>query len=419
LQLGFTKEDQPMRRFLAFCVLLLTSTVGRADDWPQWLGIHRDGASKETVKPWKEPLKIAWTQPVGEGHGGPVVAGAKVYLHARTPGKNEEVLAVFDAATGKPAWSTTYPRAETKIPFGNGPRGAPCVEGGKVYTYGISGILTCYDANADKIIWQNDVAKQYNPPALTFGCSCSPIVVDDNVIINVGAKGASIVAFDKNTGKEVWKALSDGATYSSPITITRDKTQQLIFLTAKGLVSLAPKDGSVYWQQPLVDLLLESSTTPVVVGDILFGSSITFGGLGAKLEDMNGKPAIKKLWTNSNLNCYFATPVSVDKDSLYMVTGSLFKKTAVLHCVNPADGKILWTKGKVGTYHASLLRTGDNKILMVEEPGDLVLLEHNREKYTELSRSKICGSTWAHPALANGRLYIRDAKNLVCVEMAK
>jgi outer membrane protein assembly factor BamB len=408
-----------MRHSLSFILVLVLAAAIRADDWPQWLGLHRNGATAEVVKPWKEPLKIAWTQPVGEGHGGPVVLGGKVYLHARTPGKNEEVLSVFDAATGKPAWSTSYPRIETKIAFGNGPRGAPCVVDGKVYTYGISGVLTCFDANADKIHWQVDAAKVYSAPTLTFGCSCSPIVVDDKVLINVGAKGASIVAFDKNTGKEVWKVLNDGATYSSPIVLGKDKAHQVIFLTAKGLVSLAPKDGSIHWQHPLVDLILESSTTPALVGDLLFGTSITYGGLGLKLEEKDGKPAAKKEWTNSSLNCYFATPVAVEKDTLYMVTGSLLQKSASLHCVDAATGKILWSKAKVGTYHASLLRTGDNKLLMVEEPGSLVLLDHNREKYTELSRTKICSNTWAHPALANGRLFIRDAKNLICVDLPK
>lgn len=408
-----------MRRIVSLCILFVFGTAAAADDWPQWLGAKRDGASTETVKPWKEPLKILWQQPVGEGHGGPVIAKGKVYLHARTPGKNEEVLAVFEAESGKPIWKTTYPRKETQIAFGNGPRGCPCVDDGKVYTFGISGILACYDANADKILWQVNTAKEYSPPGLIFGCSCSPIVVDGKVIVNVGAKGASIVAFDKNTGKEAWKQLSDGASYSSAITFGQGKTQQVIFLTAKGLVGLSPKDGSILWQQPLVDAILESSTTPVVVGDILFGTSITFGGLGLRLEEDQGKPAVKKLWANSNLNCYFSTPVSVGKDSLYLVTGSLIQKTAVLRCVDPATGKELWSKGKVGTYHASLLCTGDSKVLLVEEPGNLVLLDHSRKEYAELCRAKICGNTWAHPALANGKLYIRDAQNLICVEMPK
>jgi len=411
-----------MRIVLALGVFLLTATLSHADDWPQWLGVKRDGGTSEAVKPWKEPLKILWTEPAGEGHGGPVVAKGKVYLHFGTPGKFEETVAAFDVDTGKQVWKFTYPRKEAKFQFGNGPRGAPCVHDGKVYTFGITSILTCLNADDGKLVWQIDTAKQYNAPILFFGSSCSPIVVDDLVLVNVGAKGASIVAFHKDTGKEVWKKLDDGASYSSPMLIDQAGIKQVVFLTGKGLASLAPKDGTVYWQHPLVDLLNESSTTPVLIDDVVFASSITTGSIGLKLAIDGKTPTIAKLWKNS-LNCYFATPVALGKDTLYMVTGSLplplQKVSATLRSVDAQTGKELWKKDKVGTYHASLVRTGDNKLLMVEEKGDLVLLDPDRKEYRELSRSKICGNTWAHPVLANGRLYIRDANSLICVEMAK
>ena len=412
-----------MRTSLALLVTLLIAPLASASDWPQWLGPNRDSISPETVKPWKEPLKILWKQPVGEGHGGPVVADGKVFLHMRPTGKNEEAIAVFDANSGKPEWTTTYPRKETKIPFGNGPRGCPTVDGGKVYTFGITGILTCSDAKNDKIHWQVDTAKEYKGPSLYFGVSCSPIVEGDHVLVNVGAKGASIVAFHKDSGKEVWKKLDDGASYSSPAAIGSGESRQVIFLTAKGLVSIAPKDGTIYWQRKLVDLISESSTTPVLVDDIVFASSITAGSIGVKLDSKATPPSIKDLWAKPLLTCYFATPVAHGKDTLYVVTGNnplAFKKaSAVLRCIDATTGDELWQRDKVGTYHASLLRTGDGKFLMVEEPGNLVLFDPSRKAYSELSRSKICGNTWAHPALANGRLYIRDAKELVCVELAK
>jgi outer membrane protein assembly factor BamB len=405
-----------MRNILIVGSLLLGATALRAEDWPQWLGPRRDGSSTDVVKPWKEPLKIAWTQPLGEGHGAPIVAKGKVYIHARVAGMNEEALLAFDADSGKPLWNASYPRPETKIPFGNGPRGCPAISNGKLYSYGITGILTCCDAETGKIVWQVDAGKEYNPPALTFGCSCSPLVEGDVVLVNIGAKGASIVAFDKNAGKEVWKALNDGATYSSPIAIGAGETRQIIFLTAKGLVSLAPATGKVNWQQPFVDLLSESSTTPVVIGDTLFGSSITAGGIALKLDGQNA-PA--KLWAKPALNCYFSTPVSIGKDHLYLVTGSLLTKRAALRCVDVKSGDILWTRDKVGAYHASLVRTGDDKLLLIEEAGNMALLDPNPKEYRELARTKVCGETWAHPAIANGRLYIRDKKDLVCVELGK
>jgi outer membrane protein assembly factor BamB len=242
------------------------------------------------------------------------------------------------------------------------------------------------------------------------------------VLLNVGAKGASIVAFDKDTGKHVWKKLDDKASYASPIAIGAGATRQVIFLTAEGLVSLSPTEGTIFWQHPLKDKINESSTTPVLAGDILFAASITVGGVGMRLDNVEGKPGVKQIWKNPGLTCYFSTPVAVGTDHLYAVTSTktgAFSFTATLRCIEAGTGKELWKHDKVGEYHASLVRTGDAKLLLVEEPGNLVLLEPNPKEYRELARSKICGKTWAHPAVANGRLYIRDAKELICVELPK
>jgi outer membrane protein assembly factor BamB len=237
----------------------------------------------------------------------------------------------------------------------------------------------------------------------------------DLELVNVAGKGASLVALDRNSGETRWAKLDDKASYSSPIAVGRGDGRQAIFLTAAGLVSIAPKDGKVFWQIPLVDKLAESSTTPVVAGNMLFASSITVGGIGVKLLD---GPKAERKWMKPDLNCYFSTPVAVGKDHLFVVTGTkppALTSKATLRCVESATGKELWNRDKVGTYHASLLRTGDGKVLLLEEAGDLVLLAPDVEKYHELARSKICGKTWAHPALANGRLYVRDEKELVCV----
>ena len=411
-----------MRHLVTICILCVVGTTVRAEDWPQWLGLKRDGGTAEKVKPWKEPLKILWKQTVGvaegniQGHGGPVVAKGTTYLFYRTPGKYEEVLAAFDAESGKPLWKSPYPRRKADFFYGNDPRSAPCVVGDKIYTYGITSTLTCFNATDGKIVWQVDGEKEYKAPSLTFGSSCSPIVVGELVLVNIGAKGASIVAFDRNTGKEAWKKLDDGASYSSPFLYERAGKERVAFLTAKGLVSLSPKDGAIHWHYPFVDLLLESSCTPMMIDGKLLASSITAGSVLLEENDKEAKPT--KVWAKS-LNCYFSTPVALGNDSLYMVTGDLLSKKALLRCVDPKTGNDRWTRKDVGNFHATLMRTGDDKMLLVEEKGDLVLFEPNPKQYTELSRSKICGGTWAHPALANGRLYIRDDKELVCVEMPK
>ncbi len=407
----------PWLRSLAALVILGPSLL--AADWPQWLGPRRDGSSTETVAPWKGPLKLLWRQPVGEGHSSPVVANGRVFLHTKAAEGDTEVVQAFDASSGKPLWSESYPRAPYKGLFGSGPRATPTVHEAKVYTYGITGILTCSNAADGKRLWQVDALKTFKAPKLFFGASCSPLVEGKLLLINVGGKGASVVAFNKDSGKAVWKKLDDGASYASPVAFTAAGQRQVVFLTQQGLVSLRPTDGEVFWQFPFKDKLSESSTTPVRVGDLLIGSSITIGSVGLRLKEEGGKPQVAEAWKKPELTCYFSTPLAVGKDHIYMVNGSLFAKTATLRCVETATGKELWNRPRVGTYHASLLRTGDGKLLMLEEKGDLVLIEPNPQGYRELARARVCGQTWAHPALANGRLYVRDGKELICVELPR
>jgi len=416
-----------MPKALALIVVVALQTALHADDWPQWLGPKRDGSSEEKVAAWKGPLKVLWKQPVGEGHGSPVVAKGKVYLLTRVKDKNAEELTAFDAETGKPAWSKTYEVAPFKSFFGNGPRSTPAVVDGKVYTFGITGVLTCFDTDGGAQEWQVDTLKEFKAPNLFFGASCSPLVFGDHVFVNVGGKGASIVALDKVKGTTVWTKLDDKASYSSPIAMKFGDVPQVVFLTASGLVSLAPEDGKVYWKYPLVDALAESSTTPVLADDVLIGSSVTFGSLGLKLGGGKGKLTAKEAWKNPELNCYFSTPVAVGKDLLFIVTATNptakakegLGTSSTLRCIEVQTGKELWNKPKVGKFHASLLRTGDSKLLLLEEAGQLVLLDADPKAYKELARSPICRNTWAHPALSNGRLYVRDDKDLVCVQLGE
>jgi outer membrane protein assembly factor BamB len=408
---------QWLRALLALWICAGTAVAG---DWPQWLGANRDAVSPEVVAPWTKAPAVIWRHPVGEGHSSPIVAAGRVYLHAQVPGQDAEEVLAFDAVSGKKLWATPTPRPHFTTPFGNGPRATPTVSGDRLFALGITGNLVCLDVSNGKIIWQADILKQFQAPNLTFGVSCSPLVVDDKVLINVGAKRASIVAFAADSGKVVWQALDDPATYSSPIVIGEGDRRQIIFLTQKGLVGLRPADGNVLWKFPLVDLLSESSTTPVLAGDVLIGSSVTYGSVGVELNRQDDRLAAKQLWKNSALTCYFSTPVPVGRDRVYMVTGQLIPPPQVaLHCVDVRTGKDVWTRSKVGRYHASLLRTGDNKLLMLDDSGNLILLATDTPAYNELARSNICGPTWAHPALANGRLYIRDGKELLCLELTK
>lgn len=412
-----------MRRLLALCAVFLV-----AADWPQWLGPNRDGSSAEVVKPWTAAPKVLWRARVGEGHSSPVVLAGTVFLHTKVSGQDVVKLTTYRAADGQELASATHPRKPYSNQFGAGPRATPLVTpDGQIITYDVTGLLCSEPLPGGPgwktQIWETNVLDQFKAPNLTFGVSASPLLDGERIVVPVG-KGSSLVAFDRTTGKPVWQALDDPASYASPIVIDHGGQREIVLLNANGVVGVSAKDGALLWRFPFKDLLSESSTTPVKVGDLLIASSVTLGSVGLKLTTADGKPAVEQAWKNPQLPCYFSTPVAVGKDHLYMVTGNLAaimrrQPQADLCCVETASGKILWKKEKVGKYHAALLRTGDNKLLMHCDSGDLVLIDPDAKEYRELCRSKVCGDTWAHPALADGRLYVRDDKELICLKLAE
>ncbi len=401
---------------------LLAVPPAFAEDWPQWLGPRRDNSSMEKVAPWKGKLEVLWRKPVGEGHSSPVVADGRLFIHAKVASKNEEEIVAFDAEKGEELWRIKYERPAFTSLYGNGPRATPVIADGRLYAFGITGILTCLETEKGKQVWQVDTAKTFQLSKLPrFGMACSPLVAGDRVLVSVGAKGASVVAFDRRRGEVAWKSMDDPASYASPIVFGQGADRQVVFLTSANVASLRPVDGSVLWRFPLADKLMESSTTPIRDGDLILASSITYGSVGLRLETKDGKPTVEQVWKNDALTSYFTTPVAIGKEHIYMVTGTLSllsKPHADLHCVSAKTGKSLWKKEKIGTYHASLLRTGDDKLLMLTDGGELVLLEPNAKDYRELARTTVSGpETWAHPALANGRLYIRDRAEIVCLQV--
>jgi outer membrane protein assembly factor BamB len=402
--------------FFLSCIIAAWLSLGA--DWPQWLGPNRNATSTEIVKPWKGAPKVHWRLPAGEGNGGPVISNGRVYLLTKVKDKNAEEVTAFDAGTGKEIWRKSYERAAFTSLYGNGPRSTPTVVDGKVYTMGITGLLTCFDASDGKIVWQANPSEELHASHLLFGSAVSPLVEHGKVFIMAGAKGGAIAAYDAATGKLAWSDPEDQASYSSPIHVGSGADEQILFLAQSGVVALAPGDGKVLWRVPLVDKLMETSSTPSICGDVLLASSITFGAMGIDIKKKGETLEGKQIWTNPELTCYFATPVPVGADHFYVVTGtrpfSRAATMATLHCVDAHTGKILWKKPKVGKYHASLMRTGDDKLLMLEEGGDLVLFQPDAKEFKELARTRVCGETWAHPALANGRFYIRDNKEVIC-----
>ncbi|HEX3152925.1 MAG TPA: PQQ-binding-like beta-propeller repeat protein [Gemmataceae bacterium] len=406
-----------MRFVIALALTLGLVSLASAADWPQWLGANRNGSTTEKVAPWKGDLKKVWHIAVGEGHSSPIVAGGLVYLHTKIEKKDAELVQAFDAKTGEMKWEQSYERPKFSTLFGDGPRATPCVHDGKLYTFGITGTLACWEAATGNPQWKTDVLDDAKKENLYFGVSASPLVVGDYVVIQGGngsAKG--LKAFDRKSGKLAWTAGTDAPSYAAPVVFGRE----IVALTGDHLKAIS-QFGELIWEYPFGDKLAGNSTTPIKVGDLYIAASVRAGAVAVKIVEKDGKATPEVAWTNRQLTCYFSTPVAVDIEHLYMVTGTMAENPSVtLRCVVAATGEEVWNKPKVGKYHAALLRMGDGNLLMHDDvSGDLCLLAPNPKQYGELARSKACGPTWAHPAVANGMVFVRDNKELVALSLVE
>lgn len=408
-----------MRWVLSGGMILGLCGLSQGGDWPGWLGPKRDNHAPVSLKPWSEPLTVAWRVPVGEGHGGPIAADGKVFLHYKIRDAEKEEVLCLDAQTGTERWRQSYDRPPFVNQFGNGPRSTPLWHDGRLYTLGVTGLVTAWDAHSGHRFWQTDLLAQLQAKNLFFGISTSPLMVDGQLIVMVGGAGCCLVALDPQTGRITRQTGDDAASYSSPVAWSCDGAgKQILLLTAAGLHGFEPRSLKSLWFVPFKDRLNESSSTPVWFANRLFISSVTAGMLAIDIAAPKGDAAWepKVSWKNPALSCYFGTPVGFNQH-LYVVTGSLPPlASANLHCVDPDTGQVLWTKRKVGTYHATLMRTREH-LLMLEETGDLVLIQPDPKEYRELCRGKVCRNTWAHPALAQGQLFLRDGQELLAVTL--
>ena len=391
-----------------------------AADWPQFLGPSRNAISAETglAKSWPEKgPPVVWEHEVGEGFSVPVVAGGTLVLFHRVG--DEEVVEALDAATGKPRVEVRLPtKYSDALGKGDGPRSTPLIAGGRVYTLGAEGMLHCLDLKDGKKVWERSLAEDYETRPRYFGVGTSPLIEGDLLLINVGAKAAGIVAFNKNTGKEVWKATDDEASYSSPVAATIAGVRHVIFFTRTGLVDLDPKDGkgrfSKRWRARINASV--NAATPLVIGDNIFLTASY--GTGAVLLRV-GKDGLEEVWKGDrSLSCHYNTPVHKD-GYLYGIDGRQDTGTPSLRCVELKTGTVKWEKDRFGC--ASLILAG-GQIIGLTEHGDLVLFEATPEGVPgEVARDGAEGRPpcRAEIALAEGRLYGRDGKRLVCWKVGK
>lgn len=408
------------RTILLFCLLLACHAL--ASDWPQFLGPTRNGnyPGADLAATWPaDGPPVVWQKSVGQGFSGPVVAQQKLILFHRVDDK--ETVECLDARSGKQLWLFDYLTAyRDDFGFDEGPRATPSIAAGHVYTYGAEGMLHCLDFATGKKIWSVNAKTEFRAPKGFFGIACSPLVESNSVLLNIGgADGAGIVAFDALTGKVLWKASHDEASYSSPAIATIHGEREALFFTRKGLVAVDPADGRIRFELPWEPTINASvsSATPLVVDDLVFVSASY--GAGAVVLRIKGDNA-EKLWSGDHiLSNHYATSVQHD-GFLYGIDGRTdpgFRPGPSLRCVELKTGKIRWQDDSIGA--ATVTLAGD-QLLILSERGELIRAATTPDGFKPNARAQILPfQVRAYPALADGLLYARNKDKLVCVNLGK
>jgi outer membrane protein assembly factor BamB len=389
---------------------LASALLAVAADWPNLHGPTRDGHSAETKLNWewaKAAPAAAWTADVGAGHAGPVVANGVVYVWHRAG--DDDTLTALAADTGKEKW-----KYAATVGGRDGPQAAPVVADGVVFAVGYGGKLHAVSATSGEKVWVKDLMKEYAPPEGYFGVGAGLLVAGGKVIVNVGAKGAGVVAFDAKTGKEVWKATDDPPGYSTPTLADIDGTPHAVVFTRTGLVVLSVESGKVKYTRRHRSRMEASvnAATPLVSDGQVFATASY--GTGAALWAM-GKGGLDEVWANdTSLSSQYDTPVKVG-DHLFGLHGRQDQGSANLVCVEWKTGAVKWTRKTFGVAH---LIAVDGGVLALTEGGELVRFAATEKEYQEVGRAKVLdGLTRAAPALADGRLYLRNDRTLACVKL--
>ncbi|MCI0417950.1 MAG: PQQ-like beta-propeller repeat protein [Acidobacteria bacterium] len=402
---------------LIFCFAALSVVPVLAADWPQWRGPNRDGVVRDFALPasWPATVKEQWKIHVGEGHSSPVMAGSKVYLLARQG--EEEVVLCVDAATGRQIWRASYPASYTMNPaatgHGKGPKSTPVVSTGKLLTFGINGVLSCFDASSGMLKWRKEFSKQYPSTSPLYGTAMSPIVVAGLCIAHVGGhdKGA-LTAFDVATGAVKWTYDGDGPAYSSPVLATLAGESQLITYTQNDVVGVSAGSGKLLWKVSAKRAYDTNSVSPVVYKDLVI-FSLDQKGIGAvRVAKQQGSFVADQVWRNPDLESYMSTPV-LDGNRLL---GFSYRKKGQFFCLNADTGQALWeSPGRMGE-NAAILNAGEVFFLLTDE-AKLIVLKSKAPSYLPVKEYQVAGSpTWAHPVLAGNRILVKDKTSLAALE---
>jgi outer membrane protein assembly factor BamB len=387
--------------------LLTAQSIGT--DWPQFRGPNRDGVVASFVEPkaWPDKLTQRWKADVGEGHASPILVGTRVYVFARQ-GANE-VMQAFDASTGTVVWQTRYAAPVMVNPaaqaHGAGPKATPTFANGRLYTLGMGGIVTAFDAASGTQLWQ----KPGTPTLPFYGTSASPLVDRGLVIVHVGGndKGA-LTAFDAETGRVKWAWSGDGPSYASPLVADVEGVRQIITLTQDNVVGVSAADGRLLWRRPFKTEYAQNIINPLRVGNTVIVAGYQVPTAAFRLVKKGEQWTTDNVWENAGVSQYMSNGVLVG-DALFALSQ---RNRGQYVLVDVKSGKTIWTGMPRQAENAAIVRAG-NVVFALEDDAELVVGRVNAGAFQEIKRYVVAsGATWAQPVIAGNRIFVKDVSSL-------
>jgi outer membrane protein assembly factor BamB len=393
-------------------VSLTLAAAAPAADWPQFRGPDLTGVSGETglIRSWPEdgPPEL-WRVPLGEGYSGISVVGDRAYTLYVADGR--EVLGVFDTADGRELWN--YPLGKAwKDMMGNGPRSTPTLVDGIAFLLGSHGTLAAIDSATGKELWRQDLQVTLGARPPTWGVSTSPIVEGDLLLLDAGGSGGrSIVALNRHNGELVWQAESDKAGYATPLPLTVDGSRQVVMFTGTQIVAVDPTDGRVLWKQSWKTSYDVNAAMPLFIppNRLFVASGYSTGGALFELQVDGESSVVDRVWTSPKMRNQFSSSIYHDGHIYGFDNGTL-------KCLDARTGEEKWAV-REGFGHGSLT-LADDHLYILGDRGKLALVEATPAGYREKSTTDVLsGKCWTVPTLADGRLYLRNEKQLVALDL--
>jgi outer membrane protein assembly factor BamB len=382
--------------------------------WTDFRGPRRDGhyEEMEVLTEWPASgLPLLWRQPIGGGYASFVVAAGRAFTIEQR--RQQEVVAAYDLETGRELWTHNWNAEFRESMGGDGPRATPTWNEGRVYSLGALGELRCLDARTGKAIWARNILKDNEAENLQWGMAAAPLIVEDKVIVLPGGRpNKSVVAYNKITGEPIWTALDDKQAYTSPMLVTLAGQRQLLVVSARRALGLTVEEGKLLWDLPWETSYDINSAQPLIVSENRFFISAGYGHGAALVEVTRSGSGFsaRAIWQNVSMKNKFNSSV------LYQ--GHIYGlDEAILTCIDADTGERKWKGGRYG-YGQLLLASGH--LIALTESGDLVLVKATPEQHMEVSTfSAITGKTWNHPALAHGRLLVRNTTQMACFKITR